>query len=319
MTSSKLDSNSIILEVEGITKSFRQDFWSKKHEVLKGVSFSIEKNSLVGFLGSNGAGKTTLIKIILGLIEADNGSVRYGLGNGSQKDFFRQLGHLPERPYLYGDLTGREFLHYMGRLQNLTKQKIEEKISKYINIFKLNHAIARPLRGYSKGMLQRTGFIAAILHDPKFLLLDEPLSGLDPIGRKLFKDIMLELHSNGTTIFFTTHIVPDVEEICDRVVVLKDGTLLFQGPIENLQKTIDKTAAQDRHRFTFFSQEVWATKFLDVEILSQYRLGEKNVVEIALPSSRLNDFIVQHNDLEIISMEPFRPNLEQLIYQTSNI
>ncbi|MBT3583321.1 MAG: ABC transporter ATP-binding protein [Halobacteriovoraceae bacterium] len=224
-----------MFEIQNISKTFQVDFWSKRFAALDSVSFKVRPGEIVGFLGANGAGKTTLLKIIMGFIKSDAGSVQFDPSLGkNQREIFSNLGYLPERPYFYPHLSGRDFLSYMGQLNNVVGAELAQQINKWAKVFSVDHALDRKVRGYSKGMLQRLGFASALLHDPKIIILDEPLSGLDPRGRKELKDVLKSLHAQGKTIFFSSHIVSDVEEICQSVVVLEGGKLLFEGSISNI-------------------------------------------------------------------------------------
>ena len=220
--------------VKNVRKEFIVDFWKDPFVALEDLSFEIEEGKITGFLGANGAGKTTFLKILLQFIQPTKGEISYVDGI-SQKEFLKRLGYMPERPYYYEYLTGREFLRYCGKLQDLSDKKIDEAIDLWTNELKVNFALDRSIKSYSKGMLQRVGFASALLHDPKLVVLDEPLSGLDPVGRKEFKDILLKINQEyGCTVFFSSHIVSDVEEVSENVVVIDKGALVYQGRINDL-------------------------------------------------------------------------------------
>jgi ABC-2 type transport system ATP-binding protein len=227
-----------MLQFDSITKVFKSDLMTQPFVALDDVTFSVPEGSMVGFLGANGAGKTTSLKIIMDFIRPDKGSVHFSDSLGQERmRVFRNLGFLPERPYFYPNLTGFEFLNYMGTLSELSRSQIKSATKKWAERFRIDHALERPLRTYSKGMLQRIGFLSTILHSPKLILLDEPLSGLDPIGRKELKDVIIEVHKEGKTVFFSSHIVPDIEEICDRVVFLQNGKLVYDGSVNDILKS----------------------------------------------------------------------------------
>lgn len=224
-----------MIKVDNLSKVFKTDVLAQPFVALKNVSFEIPKGSMTGFLGANGAGKTTSMKIIMDFIRATSGSVYFdpSMGNNRQ-DIFRKIGYLPERPYFYPHLKGIEFLKLLGGLSDLPSHQIDEAIKYWAPRFKIDHALNRELKTYSKGMLQRAGFLSCVLHNPEVIILDEPLSGLDPIGRKELKDVIVEVHRAGKTVFFSTHIVSDVEEICDQVIFLQLGELKYQGKVSSL-------------------------------------------------------------------------------------
>jgi ABC-2 type transport system ATP-binding protein len=204
----------------------------KRVKVLDDLSFTVREGSVVGFLGANGAGKTTTLKIILQLIFQDSGSVEI-FGKSNQDPAFRQqLGFLTERPYFYDYLTGYEFLKFSGDLfQNASGRG---RIDSLLEEVGLTHAAHRPLRRYSKGMLQRIGIAQALINDPKLLILDEPMSGLDPDGRAEICRIIERSNKKGTTILFSSHLLPDVESLCDRVVIIDRGRLIAEDSVSAL-------------------------------------------------------------------------------------
>ena len=226
-----------MLRFENITKVFKTDILTAPVVALDSVNLHIKSQSMVGFLGANGAGKTTSMKIMLDFIRPDQGSVQYGneLG-GSLKNALSKIGFLPERPYFYPHLKGHEFVSFMGELQGLSKTAIKERSRLWAEKLRIDHALDRYLRTYSKGMLQRLGFLTVVIHEPSLIILDEPLSGLDPVGRQELKAIMRELHAAGQTVFFSSHVVPDVEEICSEVVFLSNGKLAYQGSVDALMR-----------------------------------------------------------------------------------
>ncbi|GAB4405963.1 MAG: hypothetical protein OHK0056_04220 [Bacteriovoracaceae bacterium] len=190
---------------------------------------------MCGFLGVNGAGKTTSLKIMLKFIKPDHGEVKFHSEMGeTDRDIFSQIGYMPERPYFYPDLTGKEFLTYMGTLSKLDCATNNRQIEKWSNEINISYALGRKIRTYSKGMLQRLGFVASLLHEPKLIVLDEPMAGLDPIGRREFKIVFKKLNKEGRSIFFSSHIVNDIEEICDDVVVIDKGKLFYSGRMQDL-------------------------------------------------------------------------------------
>ncbi len=224
-----------MIELVDIQKTFKKDLFKSRFEALKKVSFSVNDGDICGFLGANGAGKTTTIKIILNFIQSDSGQVRYSNKFGSSyKQFIKNLGYLPERPYFHANLTGQDFVEYMAKLHDMKRPDYRAQIKHWGERLGIDHALDRKLHNYSKGMLQRIGFVACLVHDPNFLILDEPVSGLDPVGRKEIKDVMVELNKAGKTIFFSSHIVSDIEEICSSLIVLDKGSMIYDGKVSDL-------------------------------------------------------------------------------------
>ena len=221
--------------IEKLTKTYKPTWlWQQPATVLSEVSLSVGRGEIFGFLGPNGAGKTTTMKILLGLMRATSGSVELLGAPASDVNVHRQIGYLPESPYFYDYLTAEEFLVFYGRLAGLNKVELQQRVPLLLTRVGLTDAHTRPLRKFSKGMLQRIGLAQALIHDPELVILDEPMSGLDPVGRKDVRDIILSLRDQGKTVFFSTHIISDVEMICDRVGILAKGKLLAMGRIEDL-------------------------------------------------------------------------------------
>ena len=201
----------------------------KTKRSLEGLTMQVETGEVFGFLGPNGAGKSTAIKLLVGLIFPTLGSARI-LGKPiSDIEMHRDIGYLPEQPYFYDYLTAAELLDYFARIHNLTATDRQERVGRMLKKVGLETARKIQLRKYSKGMLQRVGLAQAILHDPQVLILDEPMSGLDPVGRREVRDIILELKREGRTVMFSTHILSDAEMLCDRVGVIVGGKLRGVG------------------------------------------------------------------------------------------
>lgn len=211
-----------ILEVKDIVK-----FLSGK-QVLHNVGFSVEAGEIYGFLGPNGAGKTTTMKCILWLIEPEEGDIHIFGKSGLTIDSKKDIGFMPENTYLYKHLTGEEFLRFNGSFFGLEGEELDSRVRELIHRVWLDGAAHKHLKDYSKGMLQRAWLAQAIINRPKLVFLDEPMSGLDPIGRKMVKDLIVDLKKEGTTVFFNTHILADVESICDRVSIIHKGHLIVE-------------------------------------------------------------------------------------------
>lgn len=223
------------LSVRDLKKTFRRGIAGKAVRALKGISFDIPPASITGFLGANGAGKTTSIKCILNLAFADSGEILYFGESELSASAKRRIGFLPERPYFYEYLTGREFLRFYGELSTaLNRTALKSRIDSLLKRVGLEHAGDRQLRGYSKGMLQRVGIAQALIHEPELIILDEPMTGLDPDGRFEVREIIRETARSGTAVFFSSHLLPDAEELCQRLVILKQGELAFQGATADL-------------------------------------------------------------------------------------
>ena len=221
--------------IEELTKTYKSG-WPTRPPVqaLSGLSLSVRQGEIYGFLGPNGAGKTTTLKILLGLMRATNGHAEVlGIPAGDV-NVHRRIGFLPESPYFYDYLTAEEFLTFYGKLAGLVREELSPRITALLTMVGLSEARTRQLRKFSKGMLQRVGLAQALIHDPELIILDEPMSGLDPGGRKQIRDLILGLRDKGKTIFFSTHIIPDVEMICDRVAIIVKGKLLATGRVDEL-------------------------------------------------------------------------------------
>jgi ABC-2 type transport system ATP-binding protein len=218
------------IETENLTKDYPSGFLHlKKKRSLEGLTMRVEAGEAFGFLGPNGAGKSTTIKLLVGLIFPTSGTARI-LGKPiSDIEMHQEIGYLPEQPYFYDHLTAAELLDYFARIHNLKGADRRERVERMLKKVGLETAGKIQLRKYSKGMLQRVGLAQAILHDPQVVILDEPMSGLDPVGRREVRDIILELRREGRTVMFSTHILSDAEMLCDRVGVIVGGKLRGVG------------------------------------------------------------------------------------------
>ena len=232
------------IRIVGLTKEFRLGLQRRRSVAVDGLDLEVEQGEIFGFLGPNGAGKTTTIKILLGLIYPTRGTA-WLLGREiGDVAVFWEVGFLPESPYFYEYLTGEEFLRFYGQIFGFSGVALEKKIDELLEKVKLAEARGLPLRKFSKGMLQRIGLAQALINDPQLVILDEPMSGLDPIGRRDVRDIILHLRDAGKTVFFSTHILPDVEMICDRVGILVKGRLRAVGTVHDLVGAASVTAVE---------------------------------------------------------------------------
>lgn len=220
----------MIVRVKNLNKSFRHPWNLQMIPVLKNVSFELERKSIVGFLGANGSGKTTTIKCMLGLLSYQSGDIQIFDHDHQSHHARREVGYLPERPFFYNYLTAYEFLKFYGQLSTkMTSKELDLRIQYLLELVGLKHAKDMYLKQFSKGMLQRVGMGQALIHKPKLLILDEPLSGLDPDGRRQLANVIQSAFDEGTTIFFSSHLLDDVDRLCQKLVVIKDGVVHFCG------------------------------------------------------------------------------------------
>ncbi len=218
-----------VVQVANLVKDFRVGFRMRRSRVLSDVSFSALEGEIFGFVGPNGAGKTTTLKILMGLIRPTSGSASILGRNVAESEFRDQIGFLPENPYFYPFLTAREILDFYARLSGVEAHRRAERVDELLAMVHLTPAADMRLKTFSKGMLQRVGVAQALIHDPSVVFLDEPMSGLDPIGRREIRELILALRAAGKTVFMNTHILSDVELICDRVAIIVKGEILRQG------------------------------------------------------------------------------------------
>jgi ABC-2 type transport system ATP-binding protein len=223
------------IEILGLEKTYNAGFWRKRSKrALRPLSLAVEEGEIFGFLGPNGAGKTTTLKILMGLVFPTGGTARILDMELDDPRMKSQIGFLPEQPYFYDHLTARELLHYYGQLSGLDAKLLSRRVDGMLEQVKLSNSANVQLRKFSKGMLQRVGIAQAILHDPKVVFLDEPMSGLDPMGRREVRNLIEELKARGTTVFFSTHILSDAEALCDRVGIIHQGELRGVGAVAEL-------------------------------------------------------------------------------------
>jgi ABC-2 type transport system ATP-binding protein len=229
----------VAIETINLEKTYAVGFWRKKPRVaLRPLNLTVEEGEVFGFLGPNGAGKTTTLKLLMGLVIPTGGAARILGKNIDEAEVKAQIGFLPEQPYFYDYLTANELLEYYAQLSGVPPKERSRKIDALLARVGLKDAARVQLRKFSKGMLQRVGLAQAILHDPKVVFLDEPMSGLDPMGRREVRDLIEELKQQGKTVFFSTHILSDAEAICDRVAVIHQGELRGVGRVADLTSSV---------------------------------------------------------------------------------
>ena len=227
------------IEILGLEKTYSTGFWRTKAKVaLKPLHLNIEEGEIFGFLGPNGAGKTTTLKMLMGLVFPTGGSARILGMDVKDPQVKAQIGFLPEQPYFYDYLTAQELLEYYGRLSGVVDKYLPKRVENVLARVGLPDVADVQLRKFSKGMLQRVGIAQAILHYPKVVFFDEPMSGLDPMGRREVRDLMQQLKREGKTVFFSTHILSDAEALCDRVAVIHLGELRAVGAVAELTSGI---------------------------------------------------------------------------------
>src|SRR5215469_11916929 len=231
------------LEILGLAKSYPTGFWRKTlNPALSPLELTVNEGETFGFLGPNGAGKTTTLKLLMGIVFPTSGSARILGRDFRDPEVKREVGFLPEQPYFYDHLSAPELLDYYAELSGVPEDDRRKRIPALLERVGLEDTGKKQLRKFSKGMLQRVGIAQAIVHDPKLIFLDEPMSGLDPIGRREIQELLQGLKDEGKTIFLTTHILSDAESLCDRVAIIHKGELRGTGVVENLtSKTADKT------------------------------------------------------------------------------
>lgn len=312
--------------IKNLWKSFDTG-WVKKRTILKDLNLGVKKNEIFGYLGANGAGKTTTFKLILGLIHADQGEIFFWDKPASHYKNRKILGYLPENPYFYSYLTAAESLDFYGALFDMEKATKKQRIDTLLSLVELEHARDLQLRKFSRGMLQRVGIAQALINDPELLILDEPMSGLDPMGRKKMRDIILTCRSQGKTIILSTHIISDVETICDRASILSEGELKEIVDIESVIDSGDTIWEIVCHSKQVDFQNAGILKKLKNESDS----GIERNITIVFSGNRTvlttvdkevaYDIMNQlkEHDLDLLSFGPHRNNLEEIYLKTTGI
>jgi len=293
----------VVLSVEGLGKSFRSGFLKRRLRGIEDISFSVTRGSVFALLGHNGAGKTTTINCILDLVHPDRGTVAIMGADHRNASARFNVGYLPERPYFFEHLTGRELLKFYGQLLGLAKDKKEARIDEVLDMVGMAAFAGRRLSKYSKGMLQRMGLAQAILGDPDLLILDEPMSGLDPIGRREIRELLMKLKREGKTIILSSHIVPDVEMIADTVGILKQGSLVS---VRNLTEL--------NHGFSYTGELVVGTARVDWLPRNRRNLDDGRV-EVRIDSvDELRELLnnCHRESIGVVSLETHRSTLEEM-------
>ncbi|MBL8074282.1 MAG: ABC transporter ATP-binding protein [Nitrospira sp.] len=302
--------------IDKLSKTHRPAWpWQQAVTTLHEVSLSVGYGEIFGFLGPNGAGKTTTMKIVLGLMRATTGTVELLGRPALDVDVHKSIGYLPESPYFYDYLTAEEFLWFYGRLGQVNPSDLQQRIPTLLAQVGLTEARYRPLRKFSKGMLQRIGLAQALIHDPQLVMLDEPMSGLDPVGRKDVRDIILGLRDQGKTIFFSTHIISDVEMICDRVGILAKGRMVTVGSMDEL---VNRNVAQS---VEVICEGIDGESIPLVKEVAMRVLQRGNRCWMALPGQqRLEEVLaaVRQAGGRLVSIIPHKGSLEEIFLERTS-
>jgi len=297
------------IEILDLEKSYLVGFWRKRPKLaLRPLRLTIEEGEVFGFLGPNGAGKTTTLKLLMGLVFPTAGTARIlGLDMVDPR-VKSQIGFLPEQPYFYDHLTARELLNYYGQLSGVPAKGLSARVEQMLARVGLSDSAGVQLRKFSKGMLQRVGLAQAILHDPKLVFLDEPMSGLDPMGRREVRDLIQQLRHEGKTVFFSTHILADAEALCDRVGVIHQGELRGVGAVAELT-----SETQGKVEIVFFAQNVPA----GLASLGAEARVSGDMVNAVLSEKQQDAAldVLRREHIKLISLTPVRRSLEEYYIQ----
>ncbi|NEN98548.1 MAG: ABC transporter ATP-binding protein [Moorea sp. SIO3I7] len=298
-----------VVQTSQLRKVYRTGFWlNQKIESLKNCSLTVYQGETFGLLGPNGAGKTTLLKTLLGIVRPTGGEgwlLGHPLGNVKVK---QRIGYLPENPYFYDYLTGWEFLHFTAGLFQIPHQVKRKRIPRLLELVGLSQSAARKkqLRQYSKGMLQRIGMAQALINNPEVVFLDEPMSGLDPMGRYQIREIIMSLKAQGKTIFFNSHVLSDVEKICDRIAILANGELICMGALDELLGTDNTYRVKGKggnidiiKRWLMeleFEDDCWYGQLRGEpqEFIASLRLMDAQLMSMTLNRPSLEEFFMKH-------------------------
>ena len=297
------------VEILGLSKSYKVGFWRQRDKLaLHPLHLTIEDGEVFGFLGPNGAGKTTTLKLLMGLVFPTAGTARI---LGMEMDDPRvkaQIGFLPEQPYFYDYLTAQELLEYYGQLSGIPGKERSQGVQQMLARVGLQDSAKLQLRKFSKGMLQRVGLAQAILHDPKLVFLDEPMSGLDPMGRREVRDLIQQLRSEGKTVFFSTHILSDAEALCDRIAVIHRGELRGVGEVADLTSEV-----RGKVEMVFYAKSAPAA----LTALGAEAHVSGDMVNAVVPEEEQDAAleILRRERVRIISLNPVRSSLEEYYVQ----
>ncbi|THJ17155.1 MAG: ABC transporter ATP-binding protein [Nitrospira sp. CG24D] len=298
-----------MVQIEQLSKVFSVGFWGRRVTAVDQLSLDVRRGEVFGFLGPNGAGKTTTIKMLMGLIYPTSGQARifgYAVGDPAAK---AKLGFLPESPYFYDYLTSREFLSFYGHLFGLWGAALTKRVDELLELVGMTHARDLQLRKFSKGMLQRVGVAQALINDPELVVLDEPMSGLDPIGRKEVRDLIFRLKESGKTVMFSSHILHDAELLCDRVAMIMKGRLVAcgqvseliqQGTTQEVEMVVDRLSPEGLEHLRVLATKVVLNGERVMVVLSNQRQVDESLEVLRAAHAKL------------ISLTPHKASLEDM-------
>lgn len=309
-----------VIEIENLSKDYEVGFWKKKKvRALDGLTLSVEAGQIFGFLGGNGAGKTTTIKILMSLIFPSSGSARILGRDISDVSMHSRIGYCPENPYFYDYLSATELLNYFGRLVGLDPSACARKSQELLSLVGLDERDRnKQLRKFSKGMLQRVGLAQSLLNDPEIVFLDEPMSGLDPIGRREVRELISGLRDKGVTVFMSTHILSDIEALCDNVAILRKGRLAATGKLDELLSD-----AGEAQSFEVSVKGVSAAQLASgISAVAGASIAPKAsgaVISVASEADVEKVLaIARTNGGNLVSVQPVRQSLEELFVRETN-
>jgi ABC-2 type transport system ATP-binding protein len=297
------------IEILGFEKTYRVGFFHKRPKLaLRPLHLNVEEGEVFGFLGPNGAGKTTTLKLLMGLVFPTSGTARILGMDLDDPRVKAQIGFLPEQPYFYDYLTAQELLEYYAQISGVPGKERTHRVEQMLGRVGLQDAARLQLRKFSKGMLQRVGLAQAILHEPKIVFLDEPMSGLDPMGRREVRDLIQQLRGEGKTVFFSTHILSDAEALCDRVAVIHQGELQGVGAVTELTSEV-----RGKVEIIFYAHSVPAA----LTALGAEGHVSGDIANAVVPEEKQETAleVLRREHFKLISLNPVRSSLEEYYIQ----
>jgi ABC-2 type transport system ATP-binding protein len=303
-----------VVEIENLTKDYEVGFWKKKKvRALDGLNLSVERGEIFGFLGGNGAGKTTTIKLLMRLMFPSAGSAKILGRDISDVKMHARIGYLPENPYFYDYLTARELLNYFAELFGIEKTERKRRVEDLLDKVGLEEVSrGKQLRKFSKGMLQRVGLAQSLINEPEIVFLDEPMSGLDPVGRREIRELIANLREKGVTVFMSTHILSDIEALCDRVAILRKGKLAATGKLDELLAQSGETQSFEitlngisPETLAPILQNLNPVSFVSTASGARIQIEDESQIENVLSASR-------NLGGKLVSVQPVRQSLEEL-------